>query len=196
MGIFDRYYGIDPENEPTAEPGKPVRPGAPGWRPWRRRKVPAPTAKRMVWLLLVALIAYFLIIGYRGLALLRESSIMLKVFGVAVLILPFIGIYLVIAELRFGVATEIMGQRLVEEGAEPEPELPISAGGRYVREAADALFAERKAAVEASPEDWRAWYRLSLAYDYSGDRKRAREAMRTAISHCDLTGHRQPGPGD
>ena len=34
----------------------------------------------------------------------------------------------------------------------------------------------------ASPDDWRAWYRLGLAYDASGDRRRAREAVRRAIT--------------
>jgi len=35
--------------------------------------------------------------------------------------------------------------------------------------------------VEAHPDDWRAWYRLGLAYDASGDRRRARGAVRQAI---------------
>jgi Flp pilus assembly protein TadD len=53
--------------------------------------------------------------------------------------------------------------------------------GRVDRAAADARFAERRAEVEAAPDDWRRWYRLALAYDDAGDRRRARAAMRTAI---------------
>ena len=36
--------------------------------------------------------------------------------------------------------------------------------------------------MEAAPEDWRAWFRLGLAYDASGDRRRARKAIIRAIS--------------
>ena len=59
--------------------------------------------------------------------------------------------------------------------------LPRRASGRIERGAADALFAEVRAEVEADPDDWRRWYRLSRAYDYAGDRHRAREAMKTAL---------------
>jgi Flp pilus assembly protein TadD len=36
--------------------------------------------------------------------------------------------------------------------------------------------------VERAPDDWRGWFRLAQAYDLAGDRKRAREALRTAIA--------------
>jgi len=35
--------------------------------------------------------------------------------------------------------------------------------------------------VEAAPDDWRGWYRLARAYDYAGDRTRARETIRKAV---------------
>jgi hypothetical protein len=155
-------------------------------RIFRRKKAPAPTAKRIVWVLVAALAAYFILIGQRGITLLRDPQVVLKVLGIAVLALPLVGAWVVIAELRFGVATQILAERMNAEGVEPEPELPTTASGRYDREAADALFAERKAEVELDPENWRTWYRLAVAYDYAGDRKRAREAMRTAIQRADL----------
>jgi Flp pilus assembly protein TadD len=43
------------------------------------------------------------------------------------------------------------------------------------------LFPSYRAAVDADPENWRTWFRLALAYDASGDRRRARWATRTAI---------------
>jgi hypothetical protein len=139
------------------------------------------TAKRIVAGLLGALAVYFALIGYRGVYLLQQSSIGLKVLGGAVLVLPLIGLWVVVAELRFGAATARLGRQLDDEGVPPDPELPRMPSGRIVREAADALFAERKTEVEAAPGDWRGWYRLAEAYDYAGDRKRARAAMRTAI---------------
>lgn len=132
---------------------------------------------------LAALIAvYAVLIGRLGWQLLTEPNWGLKVLGVAVFVLPLIGLGLVGAELRFGMATERLGRTLVDEGADPEPELPMRPSGRPEREAADALFEQRSADVQAAPGDWRNWYRLALAYDYAGDRKRAREAMRTAVA--------------
>ena len=42
-----------------------------------------------------------------------------------------------------------------------------------------------RAATEASPEDWRAWFRLALAYDAAGDRTRGRSAARHALELYD-----------
>jgi Flp pilus assembly protein TadD len=50
-----------------------------------------------------------------------------------------------------------------------------------VRAVADEEFPRYKAEVEAEPGSWRAWFRLGLAYDASGDRRRARWALREAI---------------
>lgn len=142
------------------------------------------TAKRVVALLLVALGAYIALIGYRGVYLLGQHSLELKVLGVAVLVLPLIGIWVVVAEVRFGRATEVLARQMDADGVEPDPELPRTPGGRVDRAAADALFAVRRSVVEADPDDWHGWFRLATAYDLAGDRKRARAAMRTAIERA------------
>jgi cytochrome c-type biogenesis protein CcmH/NrfG len=144
-------------------------------------------AKRVVAVLLVALAAYFGLIGYRGVYLLGEHAIGLKVLGAAVLVLPLVGLWVVAAELRFGAATARLGRRLDDEGVPPD-ELPRTPGGRVDRAAADELFAQRRTEVEADPADWRGWYRLAEAYDFAGDRKRARAAMRTAIERSAAAG--------
>ena len=136
----------------------------------------------VVAVLVLALAAYFALIGYRGVYLLDESAWRLKVLGVAVLALPLVGIWVVVAEIRFGLATQRLAERMRADGRSVEsPELPRTPSGRIVRAAADAWFDQRRADVEGEPGDWHAWYRLAQAYDLSGDRKRAREAMRTAI---------------
>jgi hypothetical protein len=136
-------------------------------------------------LLLVALALYFLLIGYRGVYLLGQDRVALKVFGVAVLVLPLVGVWVVVAEIRFGLATERLARRLDEPpGESPDDPLPRTAGGRVDRAAADARFELRRVEVQAEPDDWRRWYRLALAYDDAGDRKRARSAMRTAIERA------------
>jgi hypothetical protein len=155
----------------------------------RNKHAPTPMVKRIVLALVVAIAFYFGLIGYRAFDLLGQPAITLKVLGGAVLVLPIVGVWIIVAELRFGVATQVLGEQLDAEGADPEPELPRTPSGRIDRDAADAYFRLRQSDVEAAPGDWRGWYRLSLAYDYAGDRKRARAAMRTAIARCELTGH-------
>jgi Flp pilus assembly protein TadD len=136
------------------------------------------TAKRVVALLVVALAVYFAVIGYRGVYLLGQDEARLQVLGVAVLVLPLIGVWVVVAEVRFGRATERLAARLDRAD---DPPLPRTSGGRIDRTAADTRFAERRAEVEAAPDDWQRWFRLAVAYDEAGDRRRARSAMRTAI---------------
>jgi predicted Zn-dependent protease len=63
----------------------------------------------------------------------------------------------------------------------PVDTLPHLPSGRPDRAAADLDFPKYQAEVEEHPEDWTRWYRLALAYDASGDRRRARWATRRAI---------------
>ena len=142
-------------------------------------------ARRVVGLLIVALLAYFVLIGYRGVYLLQQPSLVLRVLGVAVLVLPVIGLWVVFAEVRFGRATERLARRLDEEGVPPESEVERLPSGRVDRAAADALFERTRVVVEADPDNWRGLYRLALAYDLAGDRRRAREAMRMAIDRAE-----------
>ncbi len=140
----------------------------------------------VVALLGFALAVYLALIAWRGVFLLSQSRWELRLLGVAVLLLPLVGVWVVIAELRFGRATQRLAAQLADDTAELAAEdLPRRPSGRVDRRAADALFADRRAAVQADPEQWRGWYRLAVAYDLAGDRRRAREAMRTAIAKHD-----------
>src|ERR1700761_4154547 len=101
-------------------------------------------ARNVVVVLVLALAAYFVLIGYRGLYLVGQSRLDLKVLGIAVLVLPLVGIWVVVAEIRFGFATQRLGGELDREGALPEPELPRLPSGRVDRRAADELFEQRR----------------------------------------------------
>ncbi len=132
--------------------------------------------------LVAAMAFYFVLIGYRGVFLLGQHRWTLKLLGIAVLVLPLIGIWVVIAELRFGLASQRLAMRMRAAGESTElPELPRLPSGRMDRAAADDWFDQQRTAVRLAPEDWRGWFRLAQAYDLAGDRKRAREALRTAI---------------
>lgn len=145
-----------------------------------RRRRSNPLA--VVGVLLFAMAVYFVLIGYRGIYLVGQDRWLLKLFGLAVLVLPLVGVWVVVAELRFGLASQRLAERLMAAGEQTEPPaLPRRQSGRIDRTAADAYFAEIRRRVEAAPEEWAGWYRLAQAYDLAGDRRRARSALRHAI---------------
>ena len=129
----------------------------------------------------VLLALYIVLVGQRAVLLLGSGDAIGVAMGVALVVLPLIAVWALGRELWFGVRAEQLGRRLEAEGGVPEEDVAVRPSGRIVRADADALFPAYRAEVEAAPEDWRAWYRLGLAYDASGDRRRARAAVRTAI---------------
>ncbi len=140
-------------------------------------------AKQTAILLAVVFVAYAGLIGWRGVLLIKVGTPVSVGLGLAVLVIPVIGAYLVWREIQFGRQTEHLARELEAAGGLPVDDLPRRPSGRVDRAAADEAFGRYKAEAEAAPEDWRVWFRLSTAYDAAGDRKRAREAMRTAIAH-------------
>ena len=139
------------------------------------------TARRVVVALVAALAVYFVLLGERAWWLLTSGRPALIGLGVGVLILPFLGGYLVVRELQFGLATQRLARELEAEGGLPVDDLPRRPSGRPDRAAADARFAQRQAEVEAAPDDWRTWFRLGVAYGDAGDTHRGRAAMRHAV---------------
>lgn len=134
-------------------------------------------------LLVLALGFYFVLLGRIGVDLIKGSGAVGVGLGVGVLILPLIGVWTVAATLRAGLAHQHLARRIREEDRELDvSQLPRRPSGRIERDAADALFAEVKAEWEADPDNWRSSYRLARAYDYAGDRSRARDAMRRAVA--------------
>lgn len=127
------------------------------------------------------LVIYLVFVVQYAIVLIGVDEVAAKVMGIALIVLPLIGAWALFAELRFGFRAEALAKRLESEGGMPTTVVPVSPSGRPDREAADAEFPVYQAEVEASPESWRAWFRLALAYDASGDRKRARWATRQAI---------------
>jgi hypothetical protein len=143
------------------------------------------TAKRTAVLIAVVFVAYAVLLGWRGVLLIGTGDPVAIGLGIAVLVIPLLGIYLVWRELQFGRRTEALAGELEADGGLPVDDLPRRPSGRIDRVAADAAFLKYKEEAEAAPDDWRVWFRLSTAYDAAGDRKRARATMRTAIAHHD-----------
>ena len=131
---------------------------------------------------MAALLALYLVFAIRyGVLMLGLDGVVPVAIGIALLVLPLLAAGTIVAEVVFGVRAERLARRLEAEDAVPSDELPAVASGRIDRAAALAVFPTYQQAVEAEPGDWRAWYRLALADDASGDRRRARWATRTAI---------------
>jgi cytochrome c-type biogenesis protein CcmH/NrfG len=131
--------------------------------------------------LVAVLVFYAVLIGGKGVALLRVGTATSVALGLALLVLPLLGLLLVWREIEFGRRTARLGAVLAGEGGLPADDLPRRPSGRVDRQAADAAFAELRAEAQAQPDSWRAWYRLALAYDAAGDRGRARQAARHAV---------------
>lgn len=131
---------------------------------------------------MVALLALYLVFAIRyGLVLIGVGEPVAVSLGIALFILPLIAGWALVAEVLFAVRAERLGVLLDAEGGLPNGELPLRPSGRIDPAAAAAVFPAYQAATEAAPDDWRTWFRLGLAYDAAGDRRRARWATRQAI---------------
>lgn len=128
-----------------------------------------------------ALLLYIVLVGQRAWLLVASGEPVGIGLGVALFVLPLLATWALGRELWFGWRAERLGRRLDAEGRLPDDEVTLRPSGRVAREDADAVFPRYRAEVEADPDDWRAWYRLGLAYDAASDRRRAREAIRRAI---------------
>ena len=130
----------------------------------------------------VALVVYFLLLGRIAMAFITTGELAAIGLGLALLIFPVVGIWVMVSTLRAGLAHQRLARIINDEGMELDvTSLPRMPSGRIQRDAADALFETVRDELETDPDNWRRWYRLARAYDYAGDRSRARETMRKAV---------------
>lgn len=126
---------------------------------------------------------YFFLLGQRGVTLVQNGGVASTALGIGVILLPIVGLWIVWATLKAGLDHQRLASRIREEGLELDvDDLPRRPSGRIERDAADELFQQVKAEWEKDPDNWRNSYRLARAYDYAGDRGRARETMKRAVA--------------
>jgi cytochrome c-type biogenesis protein CcmH/NrfG len=129
-----------------------------------------------------ALLVYLVLLTRIAVVMINSGRVAAIALGAALLVMPALGIWAMIATLRAGFAHQKLARLIAEDGMELDvSSLPRRPSGRISRQAADALFDTVRAEVQDNPGDWRRWYRLARAYDYAGDRARAREAMKKAV---------------
>jgi hypothetical protein len=152
-------------------------------------------AKITYFVLAAVLVFYFVLVGSRGVFLIQDATPVTVTFGVAVLVLPLIGLWFLWHTTAFARNANRLARELEAEGGLPVDELVRTPGGRIDRDSADLVFAKRQAETEAAPDDWRSWFRLAIAYFDARDTPRARKAMQRAIALHDGRPVRTQGPG-
>lgn len=139
-------------------------------------------AKITYFVLAAILVVYFVLVGSRGVLLIEQGTPLTVAFGAAVLVLPVIGGWFLWKTTAFARSANRLARELEAEGGLPVDELVRTPGGRIDRDSADEVFAKRRAETEESPDDWRSWFRLAVAYYDARDTVRARKAMQRAIA--------------
>ncbi|MFI1869258.1 MULTISPECIES: tetratricopeptide repeat protein [Streptomyces] len=150
-------------------------------------------AKLTYFITAAVLAVYFVLVGSRGVMLIQQGTLLTVSFGLAVLILPVIGVWFLWKNTQFVTRANRLAAELDAEGGLPVDDLARTASGRIDRDAADAAFERRRAETEDSPDDWRCWFRLAVAYHDARDTPRARKAMQRAIA---LHGGRTPAAAE
>jgi len=119
---------------------------------------------RALALILSAMLAgYLLLLGRTGILLVVSGSLAGFLLGLAILVFPVMGAWIIYRELRFGFTAQKMSEEV--------DEATLTQG-----------FDIAKAAVQTDPQDWRAWFNVSVAYDDAGDRRRSRKSMHHAAA--------------
>lgn len=129
-----------------------------------------------------ALILYFVLMGQKAILFIVSGEPVGVGMGIAMIVLPLIGVWAMVSEIRFGVQAERLGTRLDAEGGMPAAETELTPNGRLAKADADPLVQRYLADADAAGDDWRARYRLGVVQDAAGRRKDARASIRAAIS--------------
>src|ERR1700743_1010790 len=178
-GSVVRHVGRDPDDPARQHRPHVVRAGrAAGGSPGRRTPRPdnrnrsasrsAMTSTRrgvpvqlMIALMCAALLAYIVLLGRTAILMIGSGRGVAIALGAALLILPAMGLWAMIATLRAGLAHQKLARLAAEDGMELDVSaLPRRPSGRIERDAADALFDTVRRARDIDPHDWRRWYRL------------------------------------
>ncbi|MFB7866860.1 hypothetical protein [Streptomyces sp. NPDC056069] len=128
------------------------------------------------------LVLVFGVVGMEGILLLLTGEPAAMGMGAVAFLLPLVGGWFLWKNTRFARRANRLAAELEAEGGLPVDELRRTEGGRIDRDSADEVFARRKAETEDSPDDWRCWFRLAVAYHDARDTPRARQAMQRAIT--------------
>lgn len=123
---------------------------------------------------------YFALVAGRALMFIGTNDPVARVLGVALLVLPAIGVWWLIHEWSTGAVVQRMATELDRQGRLPIHDGETDERGKLTEPAQVAVFEVARRNVDANPEDWAAWFHVAYAYDASGDRSMARKSLRHA----------------
>ena len=122
------------------------------------------TGRIAVGMVAVLLLVYLALTAGRAVILIQSGGAVEILFVVGLLILPIVGLWVLVHELRFGLLSGRLMRLLDEAGELSVAGLPPGAGRKAIRAAADADFSKFQSAADAAPNDWRFRFVLGLAY--------------------------------
>lgn len=125
---------------------------------------------------------YFVLVAGRAIIFVRSDDATARALGIALLVLPVVGLWWLVNEWRLGTTVQRMADTLEEEGRLPIHDGETDARGRLTDDAQQAVFEVARRNVEERPEDWAAWFHVAYAYEASKDRAMARKSLRHAAS--------------
>lgn len=140
-----------------------------------------------IWIAVMTALAglYLFFMVERGLVLLADENLVVKLFGFLLLVFPVLAAWGIWRELSFGIKSERLAKSI-------DPQLlndlafEFRPSGKPTKESALQVFEELKAKADEEPTSWQQWYLLALAYEGSGDRARARSCVRKAIALAEI----------
>lgn len=138
-----------------------------------------------LWLAVMVAITllYAFLLFERGIVLLQDGQPVAVIMGVAILVFPLLALATIFFEIRFGLRLAKLEKLFLASGME-SPGYELRPSGRAEPESGKQIFEQLKAALEKDEQNFLLWYLLADAYDKLGDRKRARQAARQAISRA------------
>ena len=123
---------------------------------------------------------YFALVAGRAVVFITNDDPIARALGVALLVLPAVGVWWLAHEWRTGTTVQRMADVLEGEGRLPLHDGEMDERGRLTEQSQAAVFEVARRGVDDRPEDWSAWFHVAYAYEASGDRSMARKSLRHA----------------
>ncbi len=134
-----------------------------------------------IWIaVMTALSALYLgLMLQRGIVLISDPNLLVKILGLALLLLPMFAFWAIAREIGFGLSSERLARKISQQSFD-QLGLELRPSGRATKESAERAF-EQISELLQKDETWQNWFLLGVAYEANGDRRRARGSIRKAI---------------
>ncbi len=126
-------------------------------------------------------LVYVGLLANTGWKLVLLESPTAKLMGALILVFPLVALWLTVVEFRFGFQIEKLSKQIEAEGNWPQLDFELRPSGRPTKDSAAKVFEQVSKKVATDESNYLNWFALGLSYDASGDRRRARGAMRKAL---------------